>query len=109
MKGIKTTKENLEAAKAGEQYEIAEMYPPMVDEAKKDGKTAAARTFEYALETEKAHHVLYDKALKAVSEGNDIEATKYWVCPVCGYTGEGEGQDNCPVCNTKKDRFEIFE
>jgi rubrerythrin len=109
MKGIKTTKENLEAAKGGEHYEIAEMYPPMVDEAKKDGNTAAARTFGYALETEKAHHALYDKALKAVSAGKDIEATKYWVCPVCGYTGEGDGPDNCPVCNTKKDRFEIFE
>jgi len=108
MKGIKSTKENLEAALMGEHYEIAEMYPPMVKEAKTDGNTAAARTFEFALETEKAHHALYENAIKAVSEEKDIEKKQYWVCPVCGYTGEGKGPDNCPVCNTKNERFTIF-
>ncbi len=109
MKQTKSTKENLEAAKEGEHYEVAEMYPPMVEEAKKDGNNAATRTFEFALETEKVHHGLYDKAIEAASKGKDIKKTKYWVCPVCGYTGEDEGPDKCPICNTPKNRFKRFE
>ena len=109
MKKVKSTKENLEAAKSGEHYEIAEMYPPMVEQAKKEDNKAAARTFEFALEAEKAHHILYNNAIEAVSKGKDIDKKKYWVCPVCGYTGEGEGPENCPVCGCKKDRFKVFE
>ncbi|NVM56182.1 MAG: rubrerythrin family protein [Candidatus Helarchaeota archaeon] len=109
MKQIKTTKENIKAAKAGEHYEIAEMYPPMKERAENAGNKAAANTFHYALETEKAHHSLYDAAIEAVSAGKDIAKKKYWICPVCGFTGEGDPPENCPVCKTKKERFKIFE
>lgn len=106
---VKSTKENLTAAKAGEQYEIDKMYPPMVDLAKKEANKAAATTFTYALETEKVHQKMYDSAIKAASAGKDIEKKKYWVCPVCGYTGEGEPPESCPICKTKKKMFKIME
>lgn len=109
MGGVKTTKENLLSAKQGEYYEIAEMYPPMVELAEKDGNKAAANTFQYALETEKVHHKFYDEAIKAVEEGKDIGTKKYFLCPVCGYTMENEAPDRCPVCNTPKDKFAIYE
>ncbi len=109
LKQVKGTKENLEAAKGGEHYEVAEMYPPMVDEAEKEGNKAAANTFRFALETEKVHRGLYDAAIKAASDGKDIEKKTYWVCPVCGYTGDEDPPDECPVCKTKKERFNTFK
>jgi rubrerythrin len=109
MGEIQTTKENIEAAKAGEHYEVAEMYPPMVEQAEKSDNKAAANTFRFALETEKVHHNLYDKAIEAVSTGKDIPKATYWVCPVCGYTGEEAPPDKCPVCKTKKEKFKIIK
>jgi len=106
---IKSTQENLEAAKTGENYEVTTMYPPMQDRAKKAGNKAAVNTFRYALETEKLHRGMYDAAIEAISEGNDIEQKEYWVCPVCGCTGEGEPPDKCPICGTKKELFKKFE
>ncbi|MCI0469732.1 MAG: rubrerythrin family protein, partial [Nitrospirae bacterium] len=34
LKGVKTTKENLEAAISGESYEFQKMYPMMIEDAK---------------------------------------------------------------------------
>jgi rubrerythrin len=106
---IKSTKENLEAAKTGENYEVAKMYPPMEEGAKKAGNKAAANTFHFALETEKLHHEMYNEATKSVSAGKDIAKKKYWVCPVCGCTGEGEPPAKCPICGAKKELFKKFE
>jgi rubrerythrin len=106
---IKSTQENLEAAKTGENYEVTTMYPPMQDRAKKAGNKAAVSTFRFALETEKLHRGMYDAAIETLSEGNDIEKKEYWVCPVCGCTGEGEPPDKCPICGTKSELFKKFE
>lgn len=109
MGEIKSTKENLEAAKAGENYEVTQMYPPMEEGAKQAGDKAAANTFHYALETEKLHFNMYNEALKSVTAGKDIPKKKYWVCPVCGCTEEGEPPAKCPICGTKKELFKKFE
>lgn len=109
LKQVKSTKENLEAAKAGEHYEIAEMYPPMLKEAESDGNKAASNTFRYALETEKVHRTMYDNAIKSISGGKDIENKKYWVCSVCGFTGDDAPPDTCPICKAKKNQFTVFE
>ncbi|MHC1590825.1 MAG: rubrerythrin family protein, partial [Candidatus Helarchaeales archaeon] len=101
---VKSTAENLQAAIDGEHYEINEMYPPMVETAKKEGHKEGERSTRDALETEKVHEVMYKKALETVKSGKDIEKTNYAVCPVCGYTMEGdELPDNCPICKARKD------
>ena len=102
---IKSTLENLEGAKGGEHYEILEMYPPMIETAKKEGHKKGERTTSFALEAEKGHEVLYNNAIKAVKEGKDIETKDYHVCPVCGFTMEGDPPDNCPICKAKKELF----
>ena len=102
---IKKTLENLESAKSGEHYEILEMYPPMIETAKKEDHKQGERTTSFALEAEKGHEVLYDNAIKAVKEGKDIDKKDYYVCPVCGFTMEGDPPDNCPICKAKKDLF----
>ncbi|MDD1777425.1 MAG: rubrerythrin family protein [Candidatus Helarchaeota archaeon] len=106
---IKSTKENLEAAKTGENYEVTTMYPPMEEGAKKAGNKAATSTFHFALETEKLHHGLYNEAIQSITAGKDITKKKYWVCPVCGCTGEGEAPAKCPICGAKKELFKKFE
>ncbi len=112
MGGVKSTKENVEAALSGENYEVTKMYPPMVETAKKEGKKAAEQTTSFELATEKVHEVMYRKALEAVKAGKDIPKVTYWVCPVCGQTFEGDFAslpDKCPVEGTPKAKFLKFE
>ncbi len=100
--GIRSTKENLAEAINGESYEFQQMYPAMIEDARKEGKSAALRSFEYANAVEKVHAELYRKALDQLGKA---AATDYYVCQVCGYTAEGEAPDECPVCKSKKAAF----
>jgi rubrerythrin len=101
---IKSTAENLQAAIAGENYEVVSMYPPMLEEADASQEKAAARSFRWALEVEKIHEALYRKAAEML--GKEIPETDYYVCPVCGYTHEGPLEGRCPVCNALSEKFE---
>ena len=103
--GIKSTKENIHAAIEGEHHEFTKMYPEFLEAAKKEGNKAAERTFNYANEVEKVHHKLYSTALEAVENGKDLEKKDIYVCPVCGYTHEGDLPDTCPVCGAAKKVF----
>ena len=103
LNGIKTTRENLEAAISGESYEFQKMYPRMIEEAKTEGNSKALRSFSLANEVEKVHAYLYQAALDGLG-GKSAEAD-YFVCQVCGYTAEGEAPDECPVCKAKKQAF----
>jgi rubrerythrin len=100
--GVKSTRENLEAAVAGETHEFNKMYPAMIAEAKEAGAKSAERSFSYANEVEQVHASLYQKALDNL---DNPESVDYHVCSVCGYTCEGEPPDKCPVCNSGKKAF----
>ena len=100
--GIKSTKENLEAAIGGETFEFKEMYPQMIADAEEEGNKGALRTFNYANEVEKIHAELYQKALDNLGKNVDSD---YYVCDICGYTAEGSAPDECPVCKAKKQAF----
>jgi len=95
LKGIKSTKENLEEAIGGESYEFLTMYPAMIEEAKAENNTTALRSFNIANEVEKIHHALYKKALEDIGKNKEAD---YYICKVCGYTAEGDAPDTCPVC-----------
>lgn len=103
LKGIRSTKENLEEAIAGETHEFKNMYPEMIEAAKKEGEKEAERTFHFANEVEKIHANLYQKLLDRL--GKPEENFSYYVCPVCGYTSEKEPPDTCPVCGTRGKMF----
>ncbi|GAA0528495.1 rubrerythrin [Rhizomicrobium palustre] len=98
LEGIKTTLENLTDAQGGEDYEITEMYPPMIAAAEAEGDKRASRSMHYALEVEKVHYELYGTAIAAVTEGKDLGNVTAHVCPICGHTVLGDAPDNCPVC-----------
>ena len=103
--GVKGTVENLTAAMAGEDYEVKEMYPPMVAAAKAEGHKKAERSMTHALEVEKIHYGLFQQALDAVKTGKDLPTAAILVCPVCGHTVVGDAPDECPICKAKGDKF----
>ena len=106
LDGIKSTEENLKEAIGGEFYEFTEMYPEFIDDAEAEGHSRAERSFKYANEVEKVHHKLYEKALKSVEKGKDLEKTNIYICSVCGYTHEGDPPDKCPICGAAKKAFD---
>lgn len=99
---VKTTRENLEAAVAGETYEFTDMYPGFITEAEAEGSTQAKRVFELANEAEKVHADLYKKALAELDTKKDAD---YYVCEVCGHVNEGSAPDKCPICGAPKTKF----
>jgi rubrerythrin len=108
LKGVGKTAENLEAAIGGETYEVDEMYPAFIAVAKVQEEKAATRSNEWAMEAEKIHAEMYGAAKVAVEDGNDAEVGQVYVCSLCGWTGEGEPPDECPLCKAKKEKFVTF-
>jgi rubrerythrin len=106
LAGIRSTKENLEEAIAGESHEFQKMYPGMIEDAKSEGQKGALRSFEFANAVEKVHAKLYQKALEMLGKNADMT---YYVCQVCGYTAEDHAPDECPVCKAKKQAFKKAE
>ncbi len=107
--GIKTTRENLEAAVNGENYEHEEMYPGFVEEAEAEGNKAAVVTFKNAMKVEKIHEDLYSQALESVKGGSDLAEAPIYVCEICGNTVIGEAPEKCPVCGVPKEKFTLVE
>jgi rubrerythrin len=103
-----STKDNLDAAVGGEVFEIEEMYPSYALVAEAQGEKAAATFLNYALAAEKVHAGMYKAAREAVAAGRDIAFKPIHVCPVCGFTMEGDAPDTCPVCGTSKSQFVAF-
>ena len=102
------TAANLEAAIGGENYEVDEMYPAFIAVAQVQGEKGAVRSNEWAMEAEKIHAEMYGAAKVAVEGGKDAEVGQVYVCELCGWTGEGEPPDECPLCKAKKDKFVTF-
>ncbi len=109
MGGVKSTLENLQAAIDGEGREFTHMYPPFVEEARKERHKSAERSFSNALAVEKIHYYLYARALTAVKEGEDLERKDICVCEVCGNTVLGEAPDTCPICRNPQRGFTRIE
>ena len=105
---IGNTIENLQAAINGENFEVEEMYPAYDSVAKLQNERGAVRTIHYAIEAEKIHSAMYSEARQTAKEGKDVELGDVYICPVCGYTVEGELPDTCPVCGASKDKFVKF-
>jgi len=109
MGGIKSTRENLEAAVGGEHYEFTKMYPGFIEQAKADSNERAEISFTYANKVEKIHHGLYQKALKALEAGQQLKDEPYFVCQGCGYTVGGEAPEKCPICGAPRSMFKRVE
>lgn len=102
------TCENLQAARGGEEFEVAEMYPAFVEVANLQGEKGAARSMQNAFEAEKVHAQLYAKAGEAATAQKDVELGEVYVCESCGYTMEGDPPERCPICGAIHTRFRKF-
>jgi len=100
--------ENIKAAIEGETFEVEEMYPAYNAIAELQGEEGAKKSIHYAVEAEKIHAEIYRKAEEMAKQGKDVEIKEIYVCPVCGYTHEGEPPANCPVCGAPKETFVKF-
>jgi rubrerythrin len=106
---VKTTAENLKDAIAGESYEVATMYPDFIKDAQSENVTLAMVSFNYAFQVEKKHKALYEKALKALTDGKEKSLpSAYMVCSTCGNTYENDAPERCGISMTSKDRFIKF-
>ena len=101
---IVSTRENLQAAIAGETFEYTTMYPPMLEQAKAEGHRAKLM-FGFAVKAEAIHAELYQRALDAVEEGKDLTEMRFYLCPICGNIEFGNPPEACPICGTAKAKF----
>jgi len=107
--GSGKTAQNLEGGIIGETFEIDEMYPTYLETAKYQQEPDAQRSFNYALQAEKTHRELFQKAKDTVdSTSKDINLKPVGVCSVCGWTHEGDLPEKCPICGASRDKFAVF-
>ena len=106
MAGVKSTKENLEAAISGETFEFQKMYPAMIVQAEADGEKAALMSFKNANAVEEIHAGLFKNFYDNLS---NLKEEDIWVCPVCGNTFVGSAPDKCPICMTAKEKYALIK
>lgn len=106
--GPNKTVDNLQGAIDGELHEVEQMYPVYLNAAKFQNEPGAERSFHFALEAERIHAALFQKAQDAAKEGKDIELKAVYICPICGHTILDGAPDNCPVCGAKKEMYIKF-
>jgi rubrerythrin len=101
---VRSTKQNLRAALAGERRERDTVYPEFIARAKQEGLVDAARTLTLARSAELEHATLFEAALEGLDDQRAAGAPVY-VCPACGYTTPTL-PERCPATGTPKDKFE---
>jgi rubrerythrin len=103
---VKSTKENLKDAIAGETYEITTMYPEFIVNANKAGNQFSLISLNYAYKTEQKHKPLYEKALAAL-ESNNVKSlpSVFYVCPTCGNTYDTKAPSRCGISMTGSEKF----
>ncbi|MGC9194117.1 MAG: rubrerythrin family protein [Syntrophobacteraceae bacterium] len=99
---VKSTRENLQDAIAGETHEFRKMYPEMIAHAKEEGNKSAEIGFDYANKVEALHAKLYDQAL---GDPDNFPVQDYYVCKICGYTVAKDIPDTCPICGANSKAF----
>jgi len=105
---IRGSSDNLQVGIDGETYEINDMYPAFHAVAQLQEEKGAMQTFNFALQAEKIHASMYQKAKQTVEARKDIQLGTVHICDVCGHTAEGEAPDRCPVCGASKEKFRKF-
>lgn len=103
--GAGSTLENLHQAIEGEKEEFSTMYPSFYKKINKmHGREFIAKiallSIKWALESEKNHHFLLEKAAKAVRSKNDLDNGDIYLCSVCGnlhYSADFP-TELCPIC-----------
>ena len=110
LNGIGDTKENLEAAANGENYEWTDMYEGFAKTAEEEGFPELAEKFRAVAAIEKEHEERYRKLISNVEMQEVFKKSevKVWECRNCGHIIVGtEAPDVCPVCDHPQSYFEL--
>ncbi|MDR2181070.1 MAG: metallophosphoesterase [Treponema sp.] len=103
---IKELSEAVAESITNERHEVEKLYRGGLDRAQAVGAGLAAYAFTDALEAEKIHQGLFEKALSAITAGRDIPESNYWTCGSCGYTFSSACHPGiCPVCGAPFDKI----
>jgi len=108
---IGNTKENLEAAAAGENMEWTTLYADFAKTAQDEGFPEVAQSFEQIAKVEKFHESRYRKLINNVQNGEVFKkkAPVKWHCINCGYIYEGsEAPKQCPACKHPQAFYEVL-
>lgn len=96
------TKENLQIAIDGENYENITMYPDFAAIAKEEGHKEARKLFNDIGKVEVEHEKMYKMLLarlEAEAEHVSENEDEAWICEVCGHIHYGKkALKECPVC-----------
>ena len=108
---IGDTKENLQVAAAGENYEHTEMYPEFANVAEKEGFQKIAFVFRAIAVAERQHEKRYLNLLENIEKDRVFKRERVvkWKCRNCGYLHEGtEAPEECPACAHPREYFELL-
>ncbi len=99
----------LEDAAGGEHYEWSEMYKQFAEEARTEGYTKIAASFELVAKVEKEHEERYRKLIDNLNQNKvfhkDTEVV--WICRYCGHIHHGkDAPTTCPICGKPQAYFE---
>lgn len=108
---IGTTRQNLEEAAGGENYEWKEMYPSFAKIAREEGYDAIATVFASIAVAEKQHAKRYENLAANIDAGSVFKKDKatVWRCINCGFLFEGDSAPKaCPACAHPQAYFEVL-
>jgi rubrerythrin len=104
--GLKKPEDVLAGVIKDERYEVNEFYKNGLEQAREKRTGLPVYAFTDALEAEKVHAALFEKALESLRQGRDIEAAGYYTCSSCGNTFSAKAHPkNCPVCGAPEDKI----
>ncbi len=102
---IGMTVSNLDEAISGETFEFTKMYPEFLEVSKQEKNKQAEWSFNVANKVEEVHAGLFQKALKALKENEEVSNIDYYVCKVCGNTVEKVAPERCSICGAPNAQF----
>jgi rubrerythrin len=108
---IKSTRENLDHAAAGENLEWTTLYANFEKIAKDEGFPEIAESFKQISKVEKFHESRYRKLSSNLQGGTVFkkQAGIKWHCRNCGYVYEGaEAPKECPACKHLQAYYEVL-
>jgi len=100
---VGNTMQTLKMALSSEDIEFDSMYPNLIRSADAEKYAEASTKFKNLRDSDARHAELFRNA---VDKAGKITAVNYFICPECGYILTSDKTDECPICHTKKDRFE---
>ena len=78
-------------------------YPGFIQKAQEEQFTEAVEQFKNQLAADERHGRLLKRAIE--QEGS-LPRVPYVMCPECGYIVGSDKIEECPICKTKKDKFQ---